>query len=431
MKKLVALLVALILGAAFAQTEIRYWLWDSNQQPAYQECADEFTKANPDITVKIEQKGWGDYWTGITTGFTSGTAPDVFTDHLAKYPEFVANGQLVDIQPLVERDGVDTSIYVGGLADLWAKDGARYGLPKDWDTVAIVYNQEMLDAAGVTVEELNNATWNPDDGGTFGEIIAKLSLDANGNNGLSPDFDPANVVQYGFLQPDHGGAYGQTQWSWLATTTGWTFNDGLYATSYNYEDPRFIATIQWFADLIKKGFSPPIEEVRNLGANSQFAAKTGALVPDGSWMISWYLGNTDFPMGFASIPAGPEGRKSMFNGLADSIWVGSQHQEEAWQWVKFAASPACEEIVGKYAVVFPAIPSAVDIAVASHLEKGVNVAAFSDLTKTEGSTFLFPVTDYASQISDIMTKAMDRIFIGGEPAATVLPEADAEVDGLF
>ena len=31
----------------------------------------------------------------------------------------------------------------------------------------------------------------------------------------------------------------------------------------------------------------------------------------------------------------PNGRKSMFNGLADSIWVGSKHQDEAWKWVKF------------------------------------------------------------------------------------------------
>jgi multiple sugar transport system substrate-binding protein len=432
MKKLLALLVVALFSAAFAQTEINYWLWDSNQQPAYEECAAAFTKENPDITVKITQQGWGDYWTGISTGFVSGTAPDVFTNHLAKYPEFAASGQLVDIQPWVERDSTPTDIYVGQLADLWGRDGARYGLPKDWDTVAIVYNKEMLDAAGVTIDDLNNATWNPEDGGTFGEIIAKLSLDANGNNGLSPDFDPANVVQYGFLNTNGANPYGQTEWSWLAVSTGWNHTDGgLYATKYNYDDPRFIATIQWYADLIKKGFAPKWEEVNSLNANSMFAAKKGALTSDGSWMIGWYLGNTDFETGFASIPAGPEGRKSMFNGLADSIWVGSQHQEEAWQWVKFAASPACEEIVGKYAVVFPAIPSAVDIAVKAHEEKGVNVAAFSDLTKTEGATFLFPVTDYASQVTDIMTKAMQSILIGETDAATTLPAANAEVNALF
>ena len=44
----------------------------------------------------------------------------------------------------------------------------------------------------------------------------------------------------------------------------------------------------------------------------------------GSWMINWYLDNAKFEKGFAPLPVGPDGRKSMFNGLADSIWVGSK-----------------------------------------------------------------------------------------------------------
>src|SRR4051812_38700093 len=63
---------------------ITYQLWDSNQQPAYQACADEFHKQNPGITVKLTQLGWDDYWRGIQTGMVGATAPDVFTDHLAK-----------------------------------------------------------------------------------------------------------------------------------------------------------------------------------------------------------------------------------------------------------------------------------------------------------------------------------------------------------
>ena len=105
---------------------IKYALWDTNQLPPYQQCAADFMAANPNITIDIEQLGWNDYWTGITTGFVSGDAPDVFTDHLAKYPEFVSLEQLVDIQPLVDRDSVATDIYYPGLADLWAKDGKRY-----------------------------------------------------------------------------------------------------------------------------------------------------------------------------------------------------------------------------------------------------------------------------------------------------------------
>ena len=62
-------------------------------------------------------------------------------------------------------------------------------------------------------------------------------------------------------------------------------------------------------------------------------------------MVHWYTENAKFEIGFAPLPKGPVGRRTMFNGLADSIWVGSKHQEEAWKWVKFLASPEAQKIV--------------------------------------------------------------------------------------
>ena len=170
----------------------------------------------------------------------------------------------MDIQPLVERDGVDTSIYLEGLAELWTRDGARYGLPKDWDTVAVVYNAEMLEAAGVDPAELNELTWNPTDGGTFEEMVARLTVDANGNNGLSDDFDSMNVEQYGFLYPGSGGFAGQTEWSAFAGSTGWHHTGGgVWVDEYFYDDPRFIETIDWYFDLnLEHGYAPPLADVQ-------------------------------------------------------------------------------------------------------------------------------------------------------------------------
>jgi multiple sugar transport system substrate-binding protein len=71
--------------SAPAATEINYWLWDNNQLPSYKACAEAFEKENPDIKVKITQTGWFDYWTALSTAFVSGTAPDVFWDHLSRY----------------------------------------------------------------------------------------------------------------------------------------------------------------------------------------------------------------------------------------------------------------------------------------------------------------------------------------------------------
>jgi multiple sugar transport system substrate-binding protein len=410
---------------------IQYGLWDANQLPAYQACADAFTAANPNIVVNITQSGWDDYWNSIQTGMVAGTAPDVFTNHLAKYPEFAAKEQLIDIQPFVDADGVDMGVYLGELGDLWARDGKRFGLPKDWDTIAIVYNQDAIEAAGVTVDELNSTTWDLETGGTFGELIAKLSIDENGNNGLSPDFDSTKVKQYGLIINGDGEGYGQTEWSWLAATTGWRHIDELYATAYNYDDPRFTGTIQWYADLMKKGFIMPLEQVTSLGGSAAFNSGLGALHANGSWMIGSFINEATFPFGFARLPEGPEGRKSMFNGLADSIWVGTEHPNEAWQWVKYAASQECADKVGEFGVVFPAQQSAVDKALAAYEAKGVDVAAFTLQATEPDGTFLFPVTDNASQISAIMGPAMESVMLGQVDAATALTKANEEVNAVF
>jgi multiple sugar transport system substrate-binding protein len=430
---IVLALIASTAGLVRAQDKvtIRYGLWDTSQVPPYQQCADEFTKANPNIEIKIEQNGWNDYWTGISTGFVSGETPDVFTNHLAKYPEFAQLGQILDIQSLVDRDKVATDIYYTGLADLWTKDGKRYGLPKDWDTVAVVYNADALKAAGVTVEELNTATWNAQDGGTFGQIIAKLTLDANGKNGLDKDFDKANVAQYGFTLNGMGGGYGQTEWSMFAVSNGFKFNNGVWGNEYYYDDPKLAETMQWIANLwLVQGYAPALADQTSLGRQGLFQSKKVAMLIDGSWMIGSYLAS-EFPVGFARLPIGPSGRKSMFNGLADSIFVGTKHQEEAWTWVKFLASQACQDIVGNSGVVFPAIPSSADLSLKARSDKGIDVSAFVLQANEKDGTFLFPITDNGAQISTIMNEAMDSIGLGTATAADALKKANEEVNALF
>jgi len=417
--------------AAGEPVTIRYALWDSAQQPAYEACAAAFQEANPNITVAVEQAGWDDYWNTIQTGFVSGDAPDVFTDHLAKFPEFAVKEQIMDIQPWVDRDGVDTGMYITGLADLWVREGKRYGLPKDWDTIAVVYNAEMLEAAGIDPAIMETWTWNPQDGGTFEEAIAQLTLDANGNNGLSPDFDKENVVQYGFIHQGSGGFSGQTQWSSFAASNGFKFTDGPWTTKYYYDDPKLAETMDWYVGLIEKGYAPPLADVTSLGPQQLLISGEGAMTTDGSWQIGNYVSNASFPVGFGLLQVGPEGRKSMFNGLADSIYVGTEHPEEAWEWVKFAASPECANIVGDSGVVFPAIQSGVEKSVAVREAAGVDVTAFTEEALDPNGTFLFPITDNGAEIANIMTPVMDSILLGEVDAATALQEANEEVNALF
>lgn len=418
-------------GGNGGDASIDYWLWDSRQLPAYQQCADDFQKANPGITVKITQLGWDDYWSKLTNSMAAGTAPDVFTDHLSKYPDFLKTGQLL---PLDDED-IDLSQYADGLADLWVgEDGNRYGLPKDWDTVALFYNATMVADAGITEDEMQNLTWNPEDGGTYERVIAKLTVDDNGVRGDEAGFDKNSVAVYGLGLPQSGAGFGQTEWSYLTGTTGWTHtNTNPWGDEYNFDDPRFQDTISWWAGLIDKGYMPKLETMAG-GAGTMpdsFGAGAAAINVNGSWTIGQYSGYEDVNLGIAPTPVGPSGeRASMFNGLADSIWAGTEHKAEAAAWVNYLASSSCQDVVGEAGVVFPAIKSSTAKAEAAFQANGVpNVSAFT-IHVADGTTFLAPITENASKIDGIMKPAMDAVLSGTEDSSS-LTDANEQVNALF
>ncbi len=404
---------------------LRYQLWDQNQKPVYQKCADAFQKANPNIQVQIENKNWGDYWSGLARGFIADTAPDVFTDHLGKYPQFATSEV---IEPVSTR-GIDMNQYLPGLAELWkSPEGKQYGLPKDWDTVALIVNEDMLADAGLTKQQLDSATWNPTDGGSFEQMVAKLTVDKNGKRGDEPGFDPNNVEVYGLGFDPNGLTYGQTTWAGFAASLGFKLLDkNPWGTKYNYDDPRFAQTFTWWRNMIRKGYMPPLQQARTLGQTAAFQSGKAALGIDGDWMVGTYSNTEGMKVGYSPQPAGPEGSWSMYNGLADAIWVGTKHKAEAAKWVNFLASQDCQSIVGSEAVVFPAIKSEVPKAVAKHKAEGRDVSAFTSYIDS-GNTVLYPITDKAPQINLIVQPTLEQFLNGDEDAAKVFKKMNEQVN---
>jgi multiple sugar transport system substrate-binding protein len=414
---------------------IQYALWEAAQLPAYEACAEAFTQANPGISIEILQQGWDDYWNMIVTGLVSGDAPDVFTDHLSRYPEFAANEQILPIDEFVERDGVDVEQYFPGLADLWVDlNGVRYGLPKDWDTIALFYNKEMVADAGVSEEDLGNLEWNPTDGGTFEETVAKLTVDANGVRGDEPGFDKENVEVFGLgLQGSGGNGHGQQHWGHYAVSNDWEYtNEQVWGNQYFYDDPKFVEMVTWHRSLIEKGYMNTLEEAyAGVGGVERFGSGGVAMQTDGSWTTRAYYGLEGVDVGLAPVPIGPIGeRRSMFNGLADTIYAGTEHVEESWQWVKFLASTDCQDIVGEHAVVFPAITSSTDIAKEQYAADDIEAEAFT-VHVDEDTTFLFPITEHASDIYAILVPTMDAIYSFQADPQEALTEANAQINALF
>lgn len=434
-KALVILVIALLVvwtvpTLAQDTVEIDYWLWDTAQLPGYEACAVAFEEQNPTIDVVIQQFGWGDYWTGLQTDMISGSAPDVFTNWIGQTPEFVERGQIVDIQPLIERDNVPTDIYIGSSADLWVHGDSRYALPKDWDTVGIIYNADMFEAAGIDPEIMETWTWNPDDGGTFEEIIAQLTLDENGNNALSPDFDADSIVQYGYIPEASGDAYGKSNWSPFAMMLGFEYQTETWGTEYLYDSPALVDALEWFTSLwLDKNYAPPATDTASLGAIPMFLAGEGAMVLDGNWSINTYL-NSNLNVGFGKIPIGPEGlRRTATNSLGDSIWTGTDNPEEAWEWVKFLGSEECQVLVGETGAIFPAIPAGTDASLALREEQGVDVSAFVEMAAEPGVTYFDPTGAQFSVVSEIISETLDSIYLGEvDDIAGALADANAEIN---
>lgn len=420
-------------GAGGDAVELQYVLWDSLQQPAYEECAAAFTAKNPNITVKISQLGWNDYWTGLQANFVSGTAADVFTDHVTWFPQFADQGQILDISDRIEADGVDLSQYQDKLVDVWTgKNGEHYGLPKDWDTIGLFYNADMLAAAGYTADDLQSLEWNPTDGGTFEKVIAHLTIDENGVRGDEPGFDKTKIATYGYGLNSSGGAFGQSEWSPFAVSDGFSYADkNPWGTTFNYDSAALKDTFSWLRSLIEKGYAPSLEIVTSSGGMlDPYGAGKYAMMADGDWQANAYISIEGVKTGIAPLPIGPTGKRaSMFNGLADSIWAGTKHPDEAWQWVKFLGSSECQDIVASHAVVFPAIKTATDKAFEAFQAKGMDLSGFL-VHVEDGTTFIPPIAEHWGDVQTIMTETTDAI-LSFQSDVDALDAANAQVNALF
>jgi len=429
-------------GGAGSPGTIEYWLWDSGQQPGYQKCADAFQQQNPGLKIHISQYGWDVYWSKLTAGFIADTAPDVFTDHLAKYAQFVDLKVLRPLDDLAATKDVQDGDYQQGLAELWkGQDGKRYGTPKDWDTIAMFYNGAALKAAAVDPAQLQNLTWNPQDGGTFEKLIAHLTIDNKGVRGDQPGFDKTNVKTYGLGSDGSGGSgWGQTQWSAFTGSAGWQPTDkNPWGTHFNLDQPAFQDTLKWYFGLAQKGYMPSFAEIGGnnaVGPDKQIQSGIAALALSGSWMISTFSKLTDaggkkLDIGLAPTPIGPSGKRaSMFNGLADSITTMSKQPENAAKWVKFLSGEQCQDLIGESGVVFPARPAATDLAIAYNKDKrNLDVTPFTDQVK-EKTTFLFPVTTNAADITALMQPRLDSVYIGSSPVDS-LTKLNTQLNGLF
>ena len=343
----------------------------------------------------------------------------MFTDHLSKYPEFVSQEQLVPLDDTLTKDGFNADQYQEGLADLWVgQDGKRYGLPKDFDTVAVFYNKKLIADAGVKEADLQNLTWNPDDGGTYEKMIAHLTVDQNGKRGDEPaSTRPRSRSTASASTAARAAADGQTQWSMYT---------GLAQLAVHRQEPvghplqlrpaRLPGDHRLVRRLIDKGYMPSVAAVTGQGRADIFAAGKYAMVTNGSWSDRHAASAPR-----ASRPASrrPRSARAASAPACTTAWrtpSGSARRTSRPppSGSSSSARPTARTSSARRASSSRPSRPATDKAEAAFKAKGVDVTSFLVHVKDK-TTFLFPITDHASQINGIMHPAMDEVLSGKAP----------------
>jgi ABC-type glycerol-3-phosphate transport system substrate-binding protein len=394
-----------------ASGTVNWWTWDDKQAASYQKCLPGFEKENPGVKVKISQYNVNDYFTKLTAGFVAGTAPDAFQNSVPLLGEYASQKQIMPLDDLIKKNNYDTSIFSVGLDSWKYTDGKQYGLPLDWASAAFYFNQDAVKAAGYTTADIDNLTWNPDDGGTFDKTVAHLTIDANGKRGDEPGFDKTKVKTYGVGSLSSSDFNGQTSWNAFASSTGWRLGDkDSWPTQLEFAKPVFAKTMDYVRSLEDRGFAPKFGSLTAPGTEQLSSGKV-AMIEGGSWDAPTYANVPGLTVGIAPTVKGPEGRSVISNSNANNIFVGTKNLDATWKWVSYMGSEACQSAAGVDGTFLPSIAASMKVAESAQKAKGVDLSVFTKALQNK-ELYAAPPTVNGQQLADTLKPMFEAYFSG-------------------
>ncbi len=342
MRKVFVLALALVMaismsGLVAAQDTVTLQVWTGSSSDAENAAKEAqiaaFEEANPNIDVELLISP--DYGTQIQASFASGDYPDVFTVGQFDFPSLLDSGVLMSGEGMIESpEGVYPS-----LLDAFSSDGTAYCVPKDFSTLALFYNQDLFDAAGV---EYPTAEWTWEDMYAAAEAIANSDAVADGVTGFSSAADRNRWL--GFLYGNGADIAGE---------------DGMSAVN----SPEAVAALEFYNSFTANGVGARPSDLNGSGWNGEaFGRGLAAMTIEGNWAIG-YLQN-DFPelnWAVAEVPLSPSGERGTLTFTECwAVGASTENPEEAWQLVNFLTGEEGAMSVATAGFgVMPARPSAV------------------------------------------------------------------------
>jgi multiple sugar transport system substrate-binding protein len=412
-------------GSSNGVVNLTYALWDPHEQVGYQASIDEFEKLHPDIKVTIENIPYNSYEQKITAEFITGGAPDLFWVNTPWLGTFIQDGILTNIAPLIKSSDINMAQYYPQLVALHSRGSAIYGLPKDWDTIALYYNKAYFAKLHLTVPA--NLSWNTGGTGSFVTFLKEATTDKAGHNALSPQFNPNQVATYALgVDNDIQGGWG----NYVGELGGQVLSHP-YAADTTLTTPAFDEGMTFLTKTLADDHVvvPATESGPNANGNNllqMFSQGQVAMWEAGDWNTTNLKASVTFPVGVATLPIGPDGRVSVFNGLIDGLNSKTPYPKQAWELEQWLGSPQSQTILGSGGYVWPAIRSLDPLFLQYWQKQGIDMSAF--LTEAQGKVINFPVSQGIGDALTEIVSDLGPVWLGTQSVSSALKTAQIDAD---
>jgi sn-glycerol 3-phosphate transport system substrate-binding protein len=321
--------------ALAATGDVQFVVYSSEDRvPMYQQNFDAF-KAKTGIGVEHMQAPGGQVqkWEQVITRIAGGVSPDVVGAVSVEFVQYAANGLILPVDDLIQRDKADTRSIIPILVSALQWRGRQYMMPYGASGLPLVYNVQLFDEAGVAhpPDVWGRAEWNWE---TFVDTLRKLTK--KGADG--------NITQYGLGGPPWD--------SWITLPYTWG-GDWIDA-----EFKRFTGTSPETLDAL--------QAMQDLRWNYQVMGTGGGLLEGRAAMVGWGTWNLASmirsPMNLRMAPwfvVGTHPPKGPINPMGLAILATSQNKEAAWEFVKFSTlDPDGNYLFANAAGALPGTPQA-------------------------------------------------------------------------
>jgi multiple sugar transport system substrate-binding protein len=377
---------------------------DTSEQGVNNDALARFKQIYPDVTITYEPQP-SDYQTKLLAQISGGSQPDVFYVDPGLAYQLIPNGVLLDLSPALAEVGRSKDDYFPALMDTFiGEDGKIYGLPKDFGSLAIFYNTDMVKSA-------------PKEGWTQDDFTAFVK-ENNSGSGQSQIF--------GFsADPDF------ERWGAFALANGAKVIENNKCV---LNSEAGVSTLEWWYGLYKDGSATIPADVGAGWSGEAFAKKRIASAAQGGWMIP-FLDDPKAAFGVkydaVSLPLGKDGGKGdllFFNAWGAS--AKSKFPKAAAALALFLASRENEGAILQTGFALPAL-------------KGFENDPFfqKDTVQSKISALIYATAEYGTasyyggindgKVKKAFSDATQRVFAGTQTPKEALDQACQEIDPLL